>query len=89
MAAILPPRRRLGHIENTLAAVASRAFTEYEANNPVGYPLAWETLKEGLTQLLRQVTASDLKELSSSGFVPVSLETDMVRTLAGRLARAV
>ncbi len=70
-----------GNIENTLAAVASRAFTEYEANNPVGYPLAWETLKEGLTQLLRQVTASDLKELLSSGFVPVGLETDMVRSL--------
>ena len=69
------------NIESTLLAVATRAFTEYEANNPVGYPLAWETLKEGLIQLLRQVTADDLKELSSSGFVPLSLETDMARRL--------
>ena len=70
-----------GNIDDTLAAVASRAFAEYEANNPVGYPLAWESLKEGLTALLRQVIADDLKELLSSGFVPVGLETDMVRSL--------
>ena len=67
--------------ETTLFAVASRACAEYEANNPVGYPLAWETLKEGLIQLLRQVTAKDLEELSISGFVPVSLETDMARSV--------
>lgn len=67
--------------ESTLVAVATRAFAEYEATYPVGYPLAWETLKEGLIQLLRQVTASDLKELSSAGFAPVSLETDMACTL--------
>ena len=69
------------NIETTLSAVATRAFAEYEAANPVGYPLAWESLKEGLVQLLRQVTATDLEELSSSGFVPVALETDMARSL--------
>ncbi|MGZ8485051.1 MAG: PD-(D/E)XK nuclease family protein [Candidatus Binatia bacterium] len=69
------------NIENTLSVVANQAFADYEANNPVGYPLAWETLKEGLIQLLRQVTGEDLKELSSSGFAPVSLETDMTRSL--------
>jgi ATP-dependent helicase/nuclease subunit B len=67
--------------ETTLLAVASRAFAEYEAANPVGYPLAWETLKEGLIQLLRRVSADDLNELSSSGFVPVRLETKMTRRL--------
>ena len=69
------------NIEHTLSAVANQAFADYEANNPVGYPLAWETLKESLIQLLRQVTADDLKELSSSGFAPVSLETDVARSL--------
>ena len=69
------------NIETTLAAVASRAFAKYEENNPVGYPLAWEALKEDLIQLLRQVTDDDLKELSSSGFAPVTLETDMARSL--------
>jgi ATP-dependent helicase/nuclease subunit B len=67
--------------ENFLAAVAAAAFAEYEMKNPVGYPLAWETLKEGLIHLLRQVTLGDLKELANSGFVPVSLETDMARCL--------
>jgi len=67
--------------ENILATVATRAFAEYEAKNPVGYPLAWVTLKEGLTQLLRQVTVADLNELSTSGFVPVSLESDIKRNL--------
>jgi ATP-dependent helicase/nuclease subunit B len=67
--------------DNLLVAIATRAFTEYESKNPVGYPLAWETVKEGLIQLLRQVTADDLQELSISGFVPVSLESDMTRNL--------
>ena len=67
--------------DSTLSAVAARAFTKYQENNPVGYPLAWESLKETLVQLLRQVTANDLEELSKSGFIPVSLETDMARSL--------
>ena len=70
-------RARSVNVEATLDAVAARAFADYEENNPVGYPLAWETLKEGLVQLLRQVIAQDLGELASSGFTPVSLETDV------------
>ena len=62
-------------VETTLQAVAARAFADYEENNPVGYPLAWESLKDGLVQLLRQVIAQDLAELANSGFAPVSLET--------------
>jgi len=71
-------------VEKTLQAVASRAFADYEENNPVGYPLAWESLKDGLILLLRQVIAQDLSELSNSGFVPVSLET----AVTGRLPAA-
>lgn len=67
--------------ENLLAAVASRTFVDYEAKNPVGYPLAWETLKEGLVQLLRRVTTKDLEDLSSSGFAPISLEKNLERNL--------
>jgi ATP-dependent helicase/nuclease subunit B len=62
-------------VETTLQTVATRAFADYAANNPVGYPLTWESLKEGLLELLRQVVAQDLGELESSGFAPVSLET--------------
>jgi ATP-dependent helicase/nuclease subunit B len=65
----------------TLQAVASRAFTDYEENNPVGYPLAWEGVKEGLVELLRRVIAQDLTELAKSGFAPVSLETDVTARL--------
>jgi ATP-dependent helicase/nuclease subunit B len=69
-------------VESTLQAVAARAFADYETNNPVGYPLAWECVKEGLLQLLRQVVAQDLGELASSGFAPVSLETEETSQLA-------
>ena len=69
--------------ETTLQAVADRAFADYEENSPVGYPLAWESLKEGIIQLLRQVVARDLGELSQSGFVPASLETDVTAHLPG------
>jgi ATP-dependent helicase/nuclease subunit B len=68
-------------VETTLQAIAARAFTDFEENNPVGYPLAWESLKDGLVQLLRQVIAQDLSELSQSGFAPVSLETGVTARL--------
>ena len=70
------------NLEATLVTVANRIFTEYETKNPVGYPLTWETLKTGLTQLLHQVITEDIKELSDSGFKPVSLETEMTDRLA-------
>ena len=68
-------------VETTLQAVAARAFSGYEENHPVGYPLAWESLKDGLVQLLRQVIVQDLSELSESGFAPVSLETSVTARL--------
>jgi ATP-dependent helicase/nuclease subunit B len=68
-------------IPSTLMAVAARAFAEYEEKNAVGYPLAWENIKDGLTDLLRRVIEQDLVELKNSGFVPASLETSANRRL--------
>ena len=68
-------------VETTLQAVAAPAFADYQENNPVGYPLVWESLKNGLVQLLREVIAQDLGELLQSGFVPVSLETAVTARL--------
>jgi len=68
-------------VENTLLTVAAHVFADYEKDNPVGYPLAWESLKDDLVQLLRQVIAQDLNELSQSGFAPVSLETGVTARL--------
>jgi ATP-dependent helicase/nuclease subunit B len=62
-------------IETVLQSVAAQAFALYEDNHPVGYPLAWESLKTGLVEVLRQVIARDLDELAHSGFAPVALET--------------
>ena len=63
-------------IESTLTTIAQRAFAEHASINPVGYPLAWEILQEGLTQLLHQVVARDLQEISVSGYLPVAVEVD-------------
>ncbi|HEX5022199.1 MAG TPA: PD-(D/E)XK nuclease family protein [Candidatus Binatia bacterium] len=71
------------NLETTLQAVAARAFADYQDNSPVGYPLAWESVKDGLAQLLRQVIAQDLAELSQSGFSPAGLETDVTTRLPG------
>jgi ATP-dependent helicase/nuclease subunit B len=69
-------------LEATLITVANQIFAEYETKNPVGYPLSWLTLKTGLTQLLHQVIAEDIKELSDSGFRPVTVESEMTDRLA-------
>jgi ATP-dependent helicase/nuclease subunit B len=65
------------NIESTLQNAAERAFADYEANHPVGYPLAWESLKTSILELLRRVIAQDLSELTRSGFMPTALETDV------------
>ena len=73
-------------METTLQAVTVRAFADYEENNPVGYPLAWESVKDGLVQLLRQVIAQDLAELSQSGLSPGEPGGRRDDALAARLA---
>jgi ATP-dependent helicase/nuclease subunit B len=64
-------------VEAALATAAARAFADYEANNPAGYPLVWQSIKEDLLRLLRQVVTKDLGELAASAFAPVSLETEV------------
>jgi ATP-dependent helicase/nuclease subunit B len=61
-------------VDSIISAAAQKAFTEYEAENPIGYPLMWETVRETLTELIREVVGRDLEELASSGYVPVDLE---------------
>jgi ATP-dependent helicase/nuclease subunit B len=75
-------KRAAVDIDGTLSAAAHRAFADYEADNPVGYPLAWETLKEGLLDLIRRAVMQDLAELSASDFVPTSLEINVTDHLA-------
>jgi len=69
--------RDKANIESVLQNAAARAFADYEANHPVGYPLTWESLKASILDLLHRVIAQDLNELKRSGFVPAALETDV------------
>jgi ATP-dependent helicase/nuclease subunit B len=61
-------------VDSVISAAAQKAFIKYEAENPIGYPLMWETARETLTELIREVVGRDLEELASSGYVPVDLE---------------
>jgi len=70
-------------VDTVLADAAQKAFADYEANHPIGYPLIWETLRETLTQLIRDAIDRDLQELAESGYVPVDLETDIADRLPG------
>ncbi len=64
-----------------MQAVTVRAFADYEGKNPVGYPLAWESLKDGLVQLLRQVDRSRSRRDLTFRVFPVSFETDVTTRL--------
>jgi ATP-dependent helicase/nuclease subunit B len=70
-------------VDRAVAEVAQQAFARYERENPVGYALTWECLKEELVQLIGQVLALDLQEMAASGFAPVTLETSMSDQLPG------
>jgi ATP-dependent helicase/nuclease subunit B len=64
-------------IDTILIAAAESAFKEYEAYHPIGYPLIWETLRETLTELIRNVLTLDLKELAESGYLPADFESEI------------
>jgi len=64
-----------------LTAAAERAFAEYESEHPVGYPLAWENVRQSLTETIHAVIERDLKELRESGYIPIALETDIADQL--------
>ncbi|HEX9143102.1 MAG TPA: PD-(D/E)XK nuclease family protein [Candidatus Binatia bacterium] len=68
-------------VDSALTIAARQAFAEYEANNPIGYPLTWETLRDTLTQLIREVLQRDLQQLAETGYVPVEFEVDITDPL--------
>ena len=59
---------------SVLNEAASRVLTEYEQENPVGYPAAWEVVREQISDLISVVIDGDLAEMQKSGFYPVALE---------------
>jgi ATP-dependent helicase/nuclease subunit B len=68
-------------VDSALAIAAQQAFAQYEANHPIGYPLMWETLRDTLTQLIREVLQRDLQQLAETGYVPVEFEADITHPL--------
>lgn len=60
-----------------LEDAARKACADYETKNSPGYLVPWEVLKEELIELLAEVLAKDLQELTDSGFQPVTVEIDL------------
>ena len=65
----------------SLHAAMQRAFSAFERENPVGYPLAWEITKETIAALLTEVVGRDLAALEASGYRPSATESSMVVAL--------
>jgi ATP-dependent helicase/nuclease subunit B len=68
-----------------LAAAAEEAFTQFEATEPVGYPLLWSLVKEDLTGLVRTFIEDDLQELRASGYRPILFEAPVTGSFAAML----
>ncbi|MFQ5903354.1 MAG: PD-(D/E)XK nuclease family protein, partial [Candidatus Binatia bacterium] len=71
-------------VRATLEAATRRAFSDYEMEGPVGYPVAWEIVQEELAELLGRVVTQDLQELSQSGYRPLMLEVEAKERLKGK-----
>jgi len=65
-------------IDRRLAEEADVVFAEFQAANPVRYPVVWEILQERLLTILKSVIEADLSELSVSGFMPYCFEVDVM-----------
>jgi len=64
-----------------LRPLAQKVFFEFEQNNPIAYPLAWEVQQEEITTLLERVVTQDLREIAESGYHPVVFEFDAADSL--------
>lgn len=64
-----------------LDSAAARVLSAFEKRSPTGYPAAWETAKEELLAVLREVVRADRQEMAGSGFRPVGLEKDLTAQL--------
>ena len=60
-----------------LQTIAEQALHEYEVENPVGYAVAWEILREDLTALLSFAVQQDLDQLIRQGNRPMALEKEI------------
>ena len=72
-------------IDAWLAAAADEAFTQFEAAEPVGYPLLWSLVKEDLTRLVRTFIENDLQELRASGYRPLLFEVAVTGSFGATL----
>lgn len=59
-----------------LEAATERCFAAFERERPVGYPISWEILREGIAALLKRAVALDLQELRESGYRPAAFERE-------------
>src|SRR5437016_912299 len=72
-------------IDAWLAEAAEEAFTRFEAEEPVGYPLLWSLVKEDLTRLVRTFVENDLQELRASGYRPTLFEVAVTGSFGATL----
>src|SRR5213593_3494411 len=72
-------------IDAWLAAAADEAFTQFEAAEPIGYPLLWSLVKEDLTRLVRTFIENDLQELRASGYRPLLFEVAVTGSFGATL----
>src|SRR5437867_3852581 len=72
-------------IDAWLAAAADEAFTQFEADEPIGYPLLWSLVKEDLTRLVRTFIENDLQELRASGYRPLLFEVAVTGSFGAAL----
>ena len=64
-----------------LDSAAARVLSVFEKRSPTGYPAAWETAREDLLTMLREVVRVDRQEMAGSGFRPVGLEQNLTAQL--------
>ncbi len=69
--------------QKIILRVSKRIFSQYELDNPTGYPVVWEDLKEGIVSLIETVVAQDHDSLSQSGYAPLALEVKCEGSLEG------
>lgn len=63
-------------LEQDLNTLAEPLFVTYELENPVRYPLHWETLKAQIRMMLYEVLKKDQEALSKSGYHPAAFEVE-------------
>lgn len=77
----LEQKSRRGGVEKIFESVAQDVFQSFERDNPPGFPLIWQVIKEEISQNIQMLISWDAERIRREGLFPSRLEAELSATV--------